>query len=737
MRPYLFLGLMSTLAACSSDASLTSSILGTSNLELVQDSVSVSTAGNDHPTNHVGMELSYYLPGSNTSLFVRRLGLTHARAFVSSIAGSGSLKSFVGSSSWGKDLAGQNVDTNGAFSAALAALSADPRGNWANPIKWDVMQNNLENNQQSIPAIAGHYLAELQAMNVQFLANLTLASPTLFELTSFDSGSSIYWGQRWEYYKYIYATSTLLMQKNVRWFETHNEPDISLPSSQDFLDRFKIASLAIRNAASDLGLSSQVHVMGPTTARSKKPIPANSYTLLAYAHNSDRFGSSSTSGWRNADALSYHRYAGDGAFFDGLAKSTRHALQSKGSTLPLFVTEYFTKTAGAFDKGSDSSNTAARAANFAAQTLSNFNNLDGFYAFTFGMRAFSGSPSGVTKNGMHFLDLSGNYRNVGHPTRSAETYRLFATNFVGTVLHDVKSRGHSGVSYLAGASQTHAYFLAANNAPNQLHVDVDLSNLGVQGGSTGILDTVSLSSHGHTDSYPKTNASGAVAYRVDGYSTSVLSIPLGNPHAKHSLPFDSANALKAGSSSDTAFANTATLPVRTSSSGNNKQTAAAALQMPKSAIGSIRKAVLQVTVQSSQSNGGLLHVYFFPTDRGNPAAMTWNNSGMLHGLADGTKVDAVQENFVNYADSSGPSFLGSFRVAGKVSNQTYSLNISDSIGSTLPGGSILIVREFNADALGGNNASVKDSLTNSEVIFYGLGATKPEYRPQLIVFTGG
>lgn len=89
----------------------------------------------------VGVNLGHRYPGSNWSMWMRRLGVNHGRVFLTTLWGS-SLAGWVGSSTWGKSLDGADVATRAAFDAAVATLRTPAghnpamAGTFANPVKW-------------------------------------------------------------------------------------------------------------------------------------------------------------------------------------------------------------------------------------------------------------------------------------------------------------------------------------------------------------------------------------------------------------------------------------------------------------------------------------------------------------------------------------------------------------------------------------------------------------------------
>ncbi len=720
--------------ACGDSTTLADAAMGQSNLSAVSDTLAVSPNVNGRKLDRVGMELSYYPAGSNTSLYLRRTGVTHVRSFIRGLASGTDLRDFIGSTRWGNDVRNQPVDSRSAFVAAAADLSSDPRGSWTNPVKWSALTEQLLERNQGLTATLKYFLPELKKMNITLLSNLSLSPPNVFTLRTFDKSASSYWKERWELYKFMYAVGRILMAEGQTEFEAQNEPDLVLKTAdrrQDALDRGQITALAIRQAASDAGLASAVTMVGPTTARSSSPLPNDSMLTDAAEQNGQRFAGGAPAGWKNFDAFSYHRYNASGSLMGDVAKSADSALRKNGLTLPLFVTEFAAKTAAAYDKGSDSADTPARATRLMEQTVVNARNTEGFYAFTFAMRSFPGSQSGVTKNGLHFVDIKSPLHNVGHTTRGAESYRLFAAHFAGRRLDSVDVKARTGITYLATSSASSTYLLVVNYGGARLKVAADLGKLDVRSGARGVLDSVSSSRHGGVAALPVAGSGSRVLFEVPGFSTSLLTMPRGAPPPSTEVYFAHANAVKAGSNASKVYLDEEVLPVVLDARGAHSNTSAVILPMPPQVSATAFATVLKMTVKNSSSQEAKLHVYLFPAGQVAAASLSWTSSQMLSALKDGSKVDAVSKNFVKYGDALGPQMVGTLRVAKSVTNQDYCLNLTQAIGNAGGGGSLLVVREFLADPANKQTSHIGDDLANTAVNFYGVGAANKAQRPRL------
>ena len=137
----------------------------------------------------------------------------------------GSIRSTVGSSSWGKDMNGAPVTTLAQWQAAVAQLRTPAGRNpafastFANPPVWSVVEGALALTDNSSPSNAidanpNATVASLASLGLVPLA-VTQISCKSFDFV-FDSPTDPgYFGERWELYKHQYVLSRWLYVRGI------------------------------------------------------------------------------------------------------------------------------------------------------------------------------------------------------------------------------------------------------------------------------------------------------------------------------------------------------------------------------------------------------------------------------------------------------------------------------------------------------------------------------------------
>ena len=191
----------------------------------------------------------------NWMKFLQRLGVNSARLFVSPIS---NLRTFIGTSNWGKSLDGTSVNNKNDFYRSIAILRStngrNPSFAWSNPVKWTSIYDSIAKISQSIYGSDENSINQLKSLNINPLTVLDIKCSDLNFVTT-DPGSSQYWAERWELYKYSYVLALWARRKRVEMIEFYNEPDLDLDTcltSTKFKDFYLVRSLSIQQAYMDL-----------------------------------------------------------------------------------------------------------------------------------------------------------------------------------------------------------------------------------------------------------------------------------------------------------------------------------------------------------------------------------------------------------------------------------------------------------------------------------------------------
>jgi hypothetical protein len=174
--------------------------------------------------------------------FYQRLGVNAARRFVNSLS---NLRTFIGTTNWGKDLNGTNVNNQNDFNTAVASLrTSNGRNlnfNWINPVKWSSIFGYM-NSSSGVYGSDENAMKQLRSINISTLV-VEHEGCKNFAFLSLDASSSTYWSERWELYKLSYAMAIWAYSKGVKMIEFYNEPDLDMGGCLNvttFMDYYKV-----------------------------------------------------------------------------------------------------------------------------------------------------------------------------------------------------------------------------------------------------------------------------------------------------------------------------------------------------------------------------------------------------------------------------------------------------------------------------------------------------------------
>jgi hypothetical protein len=683
----------------------------------------------------VGTEATFFNPGSNTGLYLARLGVNRVRFFANYL--NGTLQQFVGSS-FGQDLQGRPVQTAGAFAAAVADLRTNPKGAWPNPVRWSTIDANLSDPQKNQDAQLSDLVALGKDPQAPFgvVVNLYLSINQLDLTTATDSSVGSYWSKLWEYYKYIYSMADWCIDHGIVDLELENEPDIifreaqNVPDYAQYKSMFLVSSLALRHLRSDKG--SAANVIGPVVAGSQTYSAFSASLMADYTQGFANFNDAAAG---NFNVYSYHRYDASGPQHAAIAALYGSTVAlAAGKPLPLFVTEMNAHTAAIWEGLPTSSDSPAEVSRMASQLANLVGRVQGMILFAFGERPNPGSASGLNKNGIHPLAAAGSPYTVGSASRSAEAFALFARATAGAKSLFALA-GQPGIPsdrpVVGSFDDQHVYVYAANDQGTPTALTVDLAAWGFDPTTPLLVSRVDSAFYGEVAQRSSLAAPFVLSLPANGVA--LLTVPRGISQTLLVQP-TATTTLHAGGLSDTSGAPAPTLTVGTQATGGQEGTSVGVLSFSLDAgtAPRVRQAVLSLTVAAAVSAPRVLHVYAFA---GVAAAsgLTWTNSQLLSPLPSGKTVAGIVDNFVKYAASPAPLMLGSLGIAAGAANQTKCLEISRAVAAFPGGFTLLIVREMRRD--GSADGSVpKDVLGDGAVSFASATAADPTQRPQLALY---
>ncbi len=128
------------------------------------------------------------------------------------------LRKFIPESRWGQSLRGTPVRSIADFNQAVEDLRS-PAGHarfrqakWANPVNWTGIESDLSrvSNANSLSGSTQNSVDQHKIANINTLLVIQIGCKgpgTLLVFKSTDNTTETYWAERWELYKYSYATA--------------------------------------------------------------------------------------------------------------------------------------------------------------------------------------------------------------------------------------------------------------------------------------------------------------------------------------------------------------------------------------------------------------------------------------------------------------------------------------------------------------------------------------------------
>lgn len=293
--------------------------------------------------SEMGIGLGHAHPDSNFLHWLDYLGVTSVRYFITSVQ---NWKGFISgkSDSWGRSFGGgTQVTSQGTWQEAVDELrqaSSSPNApnilDWVmktNPeVKWDFFKRTLE---QQPPEKLGpiQYCAGNPTDNLKSLRNKGYHVLALWHITcknlplsTTNRGSTEYWTERWELYRWFYLGGRFLASNGVNDIELYNEPnDDDCLSAEVWLDEVRVRGLALQDAYADhkqwSGQSVAINLIVPpmSAPRLDSGNGGLAFGKLAIDDVHTKFpGLEKSATWWNAREFAYHQYNGKNIIIKGV-----------------------------------------------------------------------------------------------------------------------------------------------------------------------------------------------------------------------------------------------------------------------------------------------------------------------------------------------------------------------------------------------------------------------------------
>lgn len=623
----------------------------------------------------VGYNSGHFMPNSNTADWWRYSGVNGARVWPTPTTVEAS-----------DDLApwGDGVSSQATFEARRTALRENPLS--SSYINWAYLEGRYQNNPTTGSNIINlkYAFGQLRALGIDPLVEINYTDGSF----PWDAaGTTAGWADRWEQWQHFYAQAFYLAKNfDVHRFQMYNEPNGDNIPASEWLERLHYASDAVQAAVADVnvlyGKSLDAQVQGPVTAGN--PItyyPTWGQPMIQNLHET-LFGTVDPN-FSLIDTYAYQRYGLTGDSFGtelGNVKNTVNAAAG-GTAMRYAISEFNVQTAGNFDNITDTLDTPSQFSRFGSILAQLANNKpDELYVFKFSQGPGDG-PTGVKKNGTHFVDNNNSPYNIGGSTAGGEVVRLFAKGFAGSNdLFTAPTRSGTGATDLRMAAardtaNSKYYLFSANEGTSTRSLTINLTGWGIAPGARAIVEEVSSDRHGEVSQIITVPTNGILDLSQPAQSVFLVSVLKSAPAYVRTLGVSDDAMVKSGTNANANFGSSPNLFAK----NDAVDPAARNVTFIKFDTGtlaksSIENAILQVYGENTGTDAAVItHVYGIADDNWSESTITWNNAPNLKDSL-GTAVDDISENFIDDVGNTA-HILGHF--TGIAASRTLSLDVSD------------------------------------------------------------
>ncbi len=631
------------------------------------------------------------------------------------------LRTFIGTTNWGKDLNGILVKDKITFTNAIALLRTKNGRSltyaWKTPVKWSAIFNYMSVD-AGVHGSDDNTISKLAALGVSLLAVEGIGcSGTNFNFQSMNSTSSAYWSERYELYKHSYAMAVYSYKKGIKMIEFFNEPDLALGTtcldSNKFLDFYKIRSLSIQNAYEDLNnetsvQASRINVQVVSSAFARRTYGGDTTRYLGDVSVQNRnymFGNvNRLANWTNMHSYSYHTYDKSG---DSIAQDLEYLKTeirndptvNASDQIPVIITEHNSRTSSAWDTKPSTTDTNYEASRLASQIANIIKfKITSHYVFKFSVTESFSATRDIAKNGIHWGDIYSAPYLISDTTLSAEAMRIL-TQMKNSKIFPVISNDTSILrTYLASNNGLDGfyYLYIVNDANDTLNVALDASKWTINTGTQLILESAGSGFFGEIKDVLTASSSNALlSFSINPYSTNRLAIRSGN-QASISLLADLSCTAKAGTQSSISSCASTSLVAGTSSVSKHENTSVALIRF---SIGSSQLAangqrtILKINVEEivGTSDVTLQVLGLRNANRTwNQTTASWtsltNGIQILKTLSSGYVIDSINKNFINWPSSADIAIVG--HVSGRFGskNQVKMIDVTEYVKSVINSG---------------------------------------------------
>ena len=644
MRPSSFTKLLRTLTAAILAIAFT-----TSAAQAINVTLSSTLAGKTPEI--VGYNSGHFMPGSNTADWWRFSNVNGARVWPTPTVVEA--KSPDDIAPWG-----DNVTSQATFESRRTALRANPLN--TSYINWPYFENRYANNPTTGANIINLKYA-FGKLHDQSIDTVVAINYTDGGFPWDPAGTTAGWADRWEQWQHFYAQAFYLAKNyDVHRFQMYNEPNGDDIPPTDWLERLRFASDAVQAAVADVnslyGKSLDAQVQGPVTAGNPLTYyPTWGQPAMQLLHT-PLFATTPDPNFNLFHTYAYQRYDLTGDSFGTELANVKHTVNAAAGGTPMrfAITEFNVHTAGNFDNMTQTLDTPSKFSRFGSilAQLAN-NNPEELYVFKFSQGPGTG-PTGVKKNGTHFVDNDTAPYNIGGETNGGAVVRLFAKSFAGANdLFTLPSTSGTGSTDLRMAASHNMadnryYLFSANEATAARSLTINMSSWGIAPGARAIIEEVSSTRHGEVSQIVTVPANGEITLSQPAQSVFLVSVPKTAPTYVRTLVATDDAMVKAGTNADNNFGDSPNLYAK----NDALNPAARNVTFIKFDTGSIvnsqiDQAVLQVFGENTGSDAQVItHVYALTNNNWNESTITWNNAPNLKDSL-GTAVDSISENFID------------------------------------------------------------------------------------------
>jgi hypothetical protein len=622
----------------------------------------------------VGYNSGHFMPQSNAAAWWKYSGVNAARVW----ATPDTVENNDDNGVWGDGVASQQ-----AFIDRRSALRADP----LNPafINWPYLNDRYAN----VPTTGSNNVnlkyafGELHAMGVEPVVEIHRTSARY----PFDpAGTAAGWADRWEQWQHFYAQAFYLAQHfDVRRFQMYNEPNHSSTSisQAEYIERLRLASDAVQSAVADVnalfGKSLDVQMHAPVTAGGATLFdenpggdPRDDATgwgeLVMQNLHADYLGQPNPD-FKLIDTYAYQFYSGNASTFLSNLSQLKSEVNAAapGENIRFAITEMNVSTAANFEQTTETLDTPIRFAQLGSilSTMAN-GKADELYVFKFSQTA-DDSPSGVKKNGVHYVDNNSSPYNIGGVSKAGEVVRLFAKRFAGgrELLQQPVVTGTGASSFFVAASHDAAAgrysLMSTNMSASQQTVNLNLSSLGVPVGAIVTVEEVSADRQGGVRHLLTVSETRRISFAQPGQSVVLVTAPQQAPAYRVTLGATDDASVMPAANFDVNFGASPDLFARnasTTAAAGNRSVAFMKFDLVGIATGSVEQAVLRVVGENDGTASEVItHVYGILADEWDEETITWRTAPNL--LVSNGGASDISHNFIRGMGTSA-TILGHF-----------------------------------------------------------------------------